>query len=127
MELYWRVVFSLAGILLDKISYKLVAATYIFFQSKIECQSIPIFIERERTSTTTLKMMSNFASMTKHFRLGSSRVLFAQKKSFVYKLKIFEKGLDNRYVNFSIVRWASFIRAIHKVQNAIMRSIPTHS
>ena len=28
-------------------------------------------------------------------------------------------GSDNRYVNFSIVRWASFVRAIDEVQNAI--------
>ena len=51
-------------------------------------------------------MMSNFASMTKYFSLGSSRVLFAQKKGSVYKLNIFEIGSNNRYVNFSIVRWA---------------------
>ena len=63
--------------------------------------------------------MSNFAGMTKHFNLGSGRVLFAQKKGSVYKLKIFEIGSDNRYVDFSIVRWASFVRAIDEVQNAI--------
>ena len=73
---------------------------------------------RERTSTT-LKMMSNFASMTKHFSLGSSRVLFAQKKGSFYKLKIFEMRSDNRYVDFSIVRLASFVLAIDEVQNAI--------
>ena len=83
----------------------------------IECESIPIFIERER-STTTLKM-ANFASMTKHFNLGSGRVLFAQKKGPVYKIKILEMRSDNRYVDFSIVRWASFMRAIDEVQNAI--------
>ena len=69
---------------------------------------------RERTSTVALKM-SNFASMTKHFNLGSGRVLFAQKKGSIYKIKIFEKGSDNRYVDFSIVRWASFDRAIDEV------------
>ena len=74
---------------------------------------------RERTSTTTLKMMSNFASTTKQFNLGSSRVLFAQKKGSLYKLKMFEMGSVNRYVDFSIVRWASFVRAIDEVQNAI--------
>ena len=26
---------------------------------------------------------------------------------------------DNRYVNFSIMRWASFVRAIDEVQNSI--------
>ena len=63
--------------------------------------------------------MSNFASMTKHFNLRSGRVLFAQKKVFIYKIKIFEMGSDNRYADFSIVRWASFVRAIDEVQNAI--------
>ena len=63
--------------------------------------------------------MSNFASMTKHFNLGSGRVLFAQKKGPVYKLKMLEMGSDNRYVDFSIVRWASLVRAIDEVQNAI--------
>ena len=63
--------------------------------------------------------MSNFASMRKHFNLGSGRVLFAQKKDSVYKIKIYEMGSDNRYANFSIVRWASFVRAIDEAQNAI--------
>ena len=66
---------------------------------------------RERTSTTTLKM-SNFANMRKHFNLGAGRVLFAHKKASLYKIKIYEMGSDNRYVDFSIVRWASFVRAI---------------
>ena len=57
--------------------------------------------------------------MTKHFNLGSSRVLFAQKKGSVYKLKILEMGSDNRYVDFSIVRLASIVRAIDEVQNPI--------
>ena len=64
-------------------------------------------------------MMSNFASMTKHISLGSGLVLFAQKKGSVYKIKIFEIGSDNQYVDFSIVRWASFVRAIDEVQNAV--------
>ena len=63
--------------------------------------------------------MSNFASMTKHFNRGSGRVLFVQKKGSVYKIKIFQMGSDNRYVDFSVVRWASFVRAIDEVQNAI--------
>ena len=63
--------------------------------------------------------MSNFASMTKHFSLASDRVLFAQKKGSIYKHKIFEMGLDSRFVDFSIVRRASFVRAIDEVQNAI--------
>ena len=63
-------------------------------------------------------MMSNFASMTKHFSLGSGRVLFAQKNGFVYKVKIFEMGSDNRIVDFSIVRWTSLVQAIDEVQNA---------
>ena len=45
--------------------------------------------------------------------------MFAQKKGSVYKIKIFEMGSDNRYVDFSIVRWASFVGAIDEVQNAI--------
>ena len=60
--------------------------------------------------------MSNFA---KHFNLGSERVLFAHKKCSVYKIKIFEMGSDNRYVNFSNVRWASFVRATDEAQNAM--------
>ena len=64
-------------------------------------------------------MMSIFAGMTKHFNLGSSRVLFAHKKGSVYKLKIFEMGSDNRYMDFPDVRWASFVRAIDEVQSAI--------
>ena len=54
----------------------------------------------------------------KHFSLGSGRVLFVQKKGAVYKIKIYEMGSDNRYVDFTIVRWASFVRAIDEVQNA---------
>ena len=73
---------------------------------------------RERTSTTTLKMY-NFANMWKHFNLRSGRVLFAHKKGSVYKIKIYEMGSNNRYVDFSIVRWASFVRAIDEAQNAI--------
>ena len=76
-------------------------------------------------STTTLKMY-NFASMTKHFNLRSGRVLFAQNKGSVYKIKIFEMGSDNRYVDFSIVRWASFVRAIDEGK-LFTRSIPTGS
>ena len=53
--------------------------------------------------------------MTKYFSLGSVRVLFAQKKGSVYKIKIFEMGSDNRYVDFTIVIWASFVRAIDEV------------
>ena len=73
---------------------------------------------RERTFTTTLKM-SNFANMWKHFNLRSGRVLFAHKKGSVYKIKNYKIRSDNRYVNFSIVRWASFVRAIDEAQNAI--------
>ena len=63
--------------------------------------------------------------MTKHFNLGSGRVLFAQKKGSVYKLKVFEMGSDNRHMDFSIIRWASFVRAIDEVQNAFYE-IPTN-
>ena len=63
--------------------------------------------------------MSNFADMSKHFNLGSGRVLFARKKGSVYNIMIYEMGLDNRYVDFTIVRWASFVRAIDEVQNAL--------
>ena len=45
--------------------------------------------------------------------------MFAEKKVSVYKNKIFEMGSDIRYVDFSIVRWASFVRAVDEVQNAI--------
>ena len=57
--------------------------------------------------------------MWKHFNLGSGRVLFAHKKGSVYKIKIHEMGSDNRYVEFSIVRWASCVRAIDEALNAI--------
>ena len=63
--------------------------------------------------------MSNFADMSKQFNLGSLRVLFSQKKGAVYNIKIYEMGSENRYVDFTIVRWASFVRAIDKVQNAL--------
>ena len=63
--------------------------------------------------------MSNFANMSKHFSLDSGRVLFEQKKGAVYKIKNYEMGSNNRYVYFSIVRWASFVRAIDETQNAI--------
>ena len=63
--------------------------------------------------------MSNFANMSKHFNLGTGSVLFAQKKGSVYQIKIYEMGSDNRYVDFSIVRSASFVRAIDEAQNAI--------
>ena len=45
--------------------------------------------------------------------------MFAHGKCSVYKIKIYEMGSDNRYVNFSIVRLASFVRAIDEAQNAI--------
>ena len=64
-------------------------------------------------------MMSNFASMTQNFNLGSSRVLFTQKKGSVCKLKIFGMGSDNRYVDVLIVRWALFVRPIDEAQNTI--------
>ena len=63
--------------------------------------------------------MSNFTDMSKHFNIGSGRVLFAQKKGDVYKIKIYEMESDNRYVHFTIARWASFVRAIDEVQNAL--------
>ena len=74
-----------------------------------------------------MKMMSNFANMAKHFSLGSGRVLFAQKTGSVYKIKIFEMASDNRNVNFTIVRWASFVRALMRYRMLFMRSIPTRS
>ena len=46
-------------------------------------------------------------------------MLFAHKNGPVCKIKIYEVGSDNRYVDFSIVRWASFVRAIDEAQNAI--------
>ena len=63
--------------------------------------------------------MSNFANMSKHYNLGSGRVLFAQKKGAIYNVKIYEMGSHNRNVVFTIVRWASFVRAIDEVQNAL--------
>ena len=63
--------------------------------------------------------MSSFASMWNHFNLGSGRVLFVYKKDSVHKITIYEMGSDIRYVNFSIVRWASFVGAIDEAQNAI--------
>ena len=69
--------------------------------------------------------MSNFANMSKHFKLGAGRVLFAQKKGSVYQIKIYEMGSDNRCVDFSIVRCASFVRAIDEAQNGI-REIHTN-
>ena len=63
--------------------------------------------------------MSHFIDMSKHFNLGSGRVLFAQKKGAIYKINIYEMGSNNRYVDFTIVRWASFVRAIDEVQIAL--------
>ena len=65
--------------------------------------------------------MSNFTNMSKHFSLGSGRVLFAQNKGAVYKIKIYVMGSDNRYVDFTIVRWASFVRAIRRSTERILR------
>ena len=45
--------------------------------------------------------------------------MFAHKKGSVYTIKIYELGSDNRYVDFSIVRWASFVSAFGEAQNAI--------
>ena len=63
--------------------------------------------------------MSNFASMRKDYNLGSGRILFSQKKGSVYKIKFFEMGSDNRYVEFSIVRRVSFVRANDEAEKAI--------
>ena len=63
--------------------------------------------------------MYNFANMTKHFSLGSGRVLFTLQKGTIDKIKIYEMGSDNWCVDFKIVRWASFVRAIDEVQNAL--------
>ena len=65
----------------------------------------------------TIKTNASTESATTAYIKG--RVLFAQKKGSVYKIKIFELGSDNRYVDFSIVRWASFARAIDEAQNAL--------
>ena len=59
--------------------------------------------------------MSNLANMWKHFNPESGRVLFVHKKGSIFKIKIYEIGSNNRYVDFSIVRWASFVRAIDEV------------
>ena len=64
-------------------------------------------------------MMPNFAGMRNHFSLGSGPVLFAQKKRSVYKIKIVKMGSDNRYVDFSVARWALFVRAIDEAQNPL--------
>ena len=45
--------------------------------------------------------------------------MFAQKKGAVYKIKIYKMGSDNSYVDFTIVRWASFVRAMDEIQNAL--------
>ena len=45
--------------------------------------------------------------------------MFAQKNGSIYKIKIFEMGADHRYVDFSIVRWVTFVRANDEVQNDI--------
>ena len=45
--------------------------------------------------------------------------MFAQKKGIIYKIKIYEMRSDNRYVDFTIVRWASFVRAIDEIRNAL--------
>ena len=63
--------------------------------------------------------MSNFANMRKHFNLGSGRVLLAHKQGSVYQIKIYEMRSDNRYVEFSVAKWASFVRAIDEAQKAI--------
>ena len=61
--------------------------------------------------------MSNFASMRNHFNLGWSRACVVRAEERFRQ--IYEMGSDNRYVNFSIVRWASFVRAIDEAKNAI--------
>ena len=72
--------------------------------------------------------MSNFANMSKHFNLGAGRVLFAHKKGTVYKIMIYEMGSDNRYVDFSIARWASHSSVLSTRHRTLFtRSIPTRS
>ena len=63
--------------------------------------------------------MYNFATMRKHFNLGSGRVSIAQKIGSVYKIKILEIVSDKRYIDFSIVGWASIVRANDEAQKAL--------
>ena len=48
---------------------------------------------RERTSTTTLKMMSNIANMTKHFSLGSGRVFVRTEERFPLQNRDLRNGI----------------------------------
>ena len=102
----------------DWLGYDIIRARFDYILRALSGAKAFRFSSRERTSTTTLRM-SNFASMRKHFNLRAGLVLFAQKKGSVYKIKIYEIELDNRYVDFSIVRWAPFVHAIDEAQNAI--------
>ena len=54
-------------------------------------------------------------------------MFFAHMKGSVYKIKIYEMGSDNGYVDLSIMRWASFVSAIDEAQTLFTRSIPTRS
>ena len=71
--------------------------------------------------------MFTFAYMSKHFNLGAGRVLFAQKKGSLYQIKIYEMGLNNRYVDFSIARWAPFAVLSTRHRTLFTRSISTRS
>ena len=55
---------------------------------------------RERTTTTTHEEV---------FQPSSRAFVVRAKKASVYEIKVYEMGSDNRYMDFSIVRWASFI------------------
>ena len=107
------------------LGYKTLASPSTFYTELIR-RRLHTTTRRRIERITTSKTKSSFANMTKNFSLESGRVLFAQKKGAIYKIKSYEIESDNRYVDFTIVRWASFVRAIDEVQNALYE-IHTHS
>ena len=93
----WRVVFWLASMFLDSAIY--------WEHDRVSKHSA---FDRERTFTVTLKM-STFAGMTKHFNLGSGRVLLAQKKGSVYKTQDLRNWIGQS-IRWLLNREMGFIR-----------------
>ena len=73
---------------------------------------------RERMSTTTLTMPI-YTSMTREYSLSAGRSLVDKKMGNVYSIMIFEMGFDNRHLEFFLIRWSSFTRAIDEIDNAV--------
>ena len=64
--------------------------------------------------------MPVYTNMTREYSLGTGRSLVVKNEGNVYSIfMIFEMGSDNWSLEFHLVRWSSFTRAIDEIDNAV--------